>query len=48
VVIKSHGGADTKAYLQAIKLAYIEAHAKITDKISDQLTHELEQHKINE
>ena len=47
VVIKSHGGADTKAYLQAIKLAYLEAHAKITDKISDQLTHELEQHKIN-
>ena len=47
VVIKSHGGADAPAYLQAIKLAYLEAHAKITDKISDQLTHELEQHKNN-
>ncbi len=47
VVIKSHGGADTKAYLQAIKLAYLEAHANITDKISDQLTHELEQQKNN-
>jgi len=45
VVIKSHGGADAESYLQAIKLAYIEAHAKITDKISDQLTHELKQHK---
>ena len=45
VVIKSHGGADAESYLQAIKLAYIEAHAKITEKISDQLTYELEQHK---
>jgi len=45
VVIKSHGNADSESFLQAIKLAYLEAHAKITDKISDQLTHELEQHK---
>ena len=45
VVIKSHGGADAESYLQAIKLAYLEAHAKITDKISDQLTHELKQQK---
>jgi len=45
VVIKSHGSADAESYLQAIKLAYMEAHAKITEKISDQLTHELEQHK---
>ena len=30
---------------QAIKEAYLEAHAKITEKISVQLTHELEEHK---
>ena len=30
---------------QAIQEAYLEAHAKITDKISTQLTRELEEHK---
>jgi len=45
VVVKSHGNADVDSYVQAIKEAYIEAHAKITDKISAQLTRELEDHK---
>jgi len=45
VVIKSHGNADVNSYFQAIKEAYLEAHAKITDKISVQLTRELEEHK---
>jgi len=45
VVVKSHGNADADSYFQAIKEAYLEAHAKITDKISTQLTRELEEHK---
>ncbi|MDC1046341.1 phosphate acyltransferase PlsX [Candidatus Pseudothioglobus singularis] len=45
VVVKSHGNADVDSFFQAIKEAYIEAHAKITDKISAQLTRELEEHK---
>ena len=45
VVVKSHGNADIDSYFQAIKEAYLEAHAKITDKISSQLTRELEEHK---
>jgi len=45
VVVKSHGNADVDSFLQAIKEAYLEAHAKITDKISTQLTRELEEHK---
>ena len=45
VVVKSHGNADLDSYFQAIKEAYLEAHAKITDKISVQLTRELEEHK---
>ena len=45
VVVKSHGNADVDSYFQAIKEAYLEAHAKITDKISVQLTRELEEHK---
>ena len=45
VVVKSHGNADVNSYFQAIKEAYLEAHAKITDKISVQLTLELEEHK---
>jgi len=45
VVVKSHGNADIDAFYQAIKEAYLEAHAKITEKISVQLTHELEEHK---
>ena len=45
VVVKSHGNADVDSFFQAIKEAYLEAHAKITDKISAQLTRELEDHK---
>ncbi len=45
VVVKSHGNADADSFLHAIKEAYLEAHAKITDKISEQLTRELEEHK---
>ena len=45
VVVKSHGNADVDSFFQAIKEAYLEAHAKITDKISTQLTRELEEHK---
>ena len=45
VVVKSHGNANVDSYFQAIKEAYLEAHAKITDKISAQLTRELEEHK---
>ena len=45
VVVKSHGNADVDSFLQAINEAYLEAHAKITDKISAQLTRELEEHK---
>ena len=45
VVVKSHGNADTDSFFQAIREAYLEAHAKITDKISNQLTRELEEHK---
>jgi len=45
VVVKSHGNADVDSYFQAIKEAYLEAHAKITNKISKQLTRELEEHK---
>jgi glycerol-3-phosphate acyltransferase PlsX len=45
VVVKSHGNADIDSFLHAIKEAYLEAHAKITDKISEQLTRELEEHK---
>mgnify|MGYP001235974954 FL=1 len=45
VVVKSHGNADIDSFQQAIKEAYLEAHAKITDKISVQLTRELEEHK---
>ena len=45
VVVKSHGNADIDSFFQAIREAYLEAHAKITDKISVQLTRELEEHK---
>ena len=45
VVVKSHGNADIDSFSQAIREAYLEAHARITDKISEQLTRELEEHK---
>ncbi len=44
VVIKSHGSADANSFCQAINEAYLEAHAKITEKISKQLTQELKDH----
>ncbi len=43
IVIKSHGGADAEAFFQAIKEAYLEAQAKITEKIATQVSLELEQ-----
>ncbi len=42
IVIKSHGGADAEAFFQAIKEAYLEAQAKITEKIATQISLELE------
>ena len=45
VVVKSHGNADIDSFFQAIREAYLEAHARITDKISEQLTRELQEHK---
>lgn len=49
IVIKSHGGANTEAFFQAIKEAYLESQAKITEKISYQVSLELEkqQNKAN-
>jgi glycerol-3-phosphate acyltransferase PlsX len=41
IVIKSHGSADSESFLYAIKEAYIEANAKIIDKISKQIEDEL-------
>lgn len=41
IVVKSHGSANQKAYLQAIKVAYIEANNNIIEKISKQLTNKL-------
>ncbi|MDC9714213.1 MAG: phosphate acyltransferase PlsX [Gammaproteobacteria bacterium] len=43
VVIKSHGGADIDSFFQAIKEAYLQVQAKITEKITaqvEQQTHE--------
>ncbi|SMN14547.1 Phosphate:acyl-ACP acyltransferase PlsX [uncultured Candidatus Thioglobus sp.] len=43
VVVKSHGGADVDSFFQAIKEAYLEVQAKITEKITKQVeqqTHE--------
>ncbi len=41
IVIKSHGGANTQSFFQAIKEAYLEAHAKIAEKIAYQVSLEL-------
>ena len=46
VVIKSHGGADTFSFLQAIKEAYIEAQVIITEKISESVSEQLELQKL--
>ena len=50
IVIKSHGGANADSFFQAIKEAYLEAHAKIIEKITAQVSLELEnqQGKANE
>jgi len=50
IVIKSHGGANADSFFQAIKEAYLEAHAKIIEKITAQVSLELEnqQGKDNE
>ncbi len=37
VVIKSHGGADRLAFANAIKIARIEAHQKVPEKIGTQI-----------
>ena len=37
VVIKSHGGADRLAFANAIKIARIEAHQKVPEKIGNQI-----------
>ena len=37
VVIKSHGGADRLAFANAIKIARIEAHQKVPEKIGAQI-----------
>ncbi len=42
IVVKSHGGANVDSFLAAITEAYVEAHAKISDKISLQISKELE------
>jgi glycerol-3-phosphate acyltransferase PlsX len=42
IVVKSHGGANADSFFQAIKEAYLEAHAKIIEKITAQVSSELE------
>ncbi|QKQ23982.1 phosphate acyltransferase PlsX [Candidatus Ruthia endofausta] len=42
IVVKSHGSANVDSFLVAITEAYVEAHAKISDKISLQISKELE------
>ncbi len=41
IVIKSHGGANTFSFLQAIKEAYLEAQVIITEKISESVSEKL-------
>ncbi len=41
IVVKSHGGANSDSFFMAISEAYIEANAKIIDKISTQVSTEL-------
>ncbi len=42
IVVKSHGGANIDSFFMAISEAYTEANAKIIDKISLQVSKELE------
>ena len=45
IVIKSHGGASSDSFFVAISEAYIEVNAKIIDKISFQVSKELEKNE---
>ncbi len=38
IVVKSHGGADSFAFYNAIKIAYLEAEESITEKITDEIS----------
>ena len=42
IVVKSHGGANSDSFFMAISEAHLEANAKIIDKISLQVSKELE------
>lgn len=43
IVIKSHGSANSESFLMAISEAYVEVNTKIIDKISLQVSKELEE-----
>jgi len=45
IVVKSHGGADSFSFLQAIKEAYVEAQVIITEKISESVSEQLKLQK---
>jgi glycerol-3-phosphate acyltransferase PlsX len=45
IVVKSHGSASSNSFFMAISEAYIEANAKIIDKISAQVAQELEKNE---
>jgi glycerol-3-phosphate acyltransferase PlsX len=45
IVVKSHGSASSDSFFIAISEAYIEANAKIIDKISAQVAQELEKNE---
>jgi phosphate acyltransferase len=45
IVVKSHGGADSDSFFVAICEAYTEVNAKIIDKISSQVSIELEKNE---
>ncbi len=45
IVVKSHGGADSDSFFMAISEAYTEVNAKIIDKISSQVSIELEKNE---
>jgi glycerol-3-phosphate acyltransferase PlsX len=45
IVVKSHGGANSDSFFVAISEAYTEVNAKIIDKISSQVSKELEKNE---
>jgi glycerol-3-phosphate acyltransferase PlsX len=45
IVVKSHGSASSNSFFMAISEAYVEANAKIIDKISAQVAQELEKNE---